>query len=559
MCVLSGKCIETFDVTIVKQTWPSEALTSEESGSTDNISASDHQKFEVLSEIFSAEPANTAYHAFFWKVKDEIHLQDKVIQLIKTSWFGIVSKYILNQGYRIIVTFDHQTKILAQERNDSEGKRRIQDRWKAVQALQKAYLVLKCPNCTQETGHFQAEVMVAETNEVPIHDLSLCHFQNVYYVNVTPFSLLNPELSTPTNSFQTGMAQCTVSAAQLKEMKMPSKRFLLKLWPSSSALQTSINYLNEIELHKFKEMLNESSCHNQPEILVYIPCSSNSSNDNLVAASQLAVDLGFTGKIVLFEWGTEKVKPQQLLLEFLNMLCSLSTKVHIIAVSDAAHLLVKSLTRFEHKLGQVILTKLRRLSRQIFDGLQEMEQKSNSLLFQADNITIYHKPEPCQPLMHSFSISSNQNKKCPLEPPPFIPYVDIICLESIPDFYQLKSRVNKLVLEDMSEIICNGKSVADRALTVKLQCACKKLKPPIYRSHLPCTICSCCSYFVIGYIEGLPTCTPAFLEEIEYNLHEHECDVKEKRLCVHKKMQLEGMLCHQYYNNSRFITKSAAW
>ena len=67
----------------------------------------------MLNEIFSAEPISTTYSALSWKVKDEIYLQDRIIQLVKASWFSVISKYILNRGYRIIVTMpDQQIRVL---------------------------------------------------------------------------------------------------------------------------------------------------------------------------------------------------------------------------------------------------------------------------------------------------------------------------------------------------------------------------------------------------------------------------------------------------------------
>ena len=559
---------------IAKRMWSSETLTSEESGSTDNLCTNDYQKYDILSEIFSAEPVSTTYNAFSWKVKGEICLQDKVIQLVKSSWFSVISKYILNRGYRIIVTLpDQQTKILAQEKNDSEGKRRIQERWKVIQALQKAHTVLKHPSCTQETGHFQTEVMIVKASEIPVHDLSLCHFQNVYYGAVKRHAAFK-------NGLHTGIAQCTIPPAQLAEM-YSNLRFWLKLWPSSSALQTStsVNYQNEIEPHKFKETLNGSlfpsqyaSLCTEAEILLYIPCSSQSFDEAIIQASQLAVDLGFPDKVVVFEWCTEKnmdcichvteeVKRQ--LLQFVEMLCSCSTKVHIIAVNDGALLLVKSSMKFEYKLGQVILTKLHRLSQHIFAGLKEMEQKSNSLLLQAENITIYHKPKPLHKshsLAQGSTLSRNHNillKKFSLEPPPFIKHVDIICLKSgNPDHYLIKNRAyatSKVVIEDMSEIICSGKSIVDRSSRVKLQCSCSELRPPIFRSHLPCMICSRCSNFVMDHVAGLGNFTPAVLE----SFHEGY-DMDKKCSSIRKGLQLEGMLSHQYENkDSTLVTKSA--
>ena len=561
--------------------WSSETLTSEESGSTDNFSAIDYQKYDMLSEIFSAEPISTTYNALSWKVKDEIRLQDKVIQLVKASWFSVISKYILNRGYRIIVTMpDQQMRILAQEKNDPEGKRRIQDRWKIVQALQKAHITLDYPSFIEEAGHFQAHMMIVETSEIPVHDLNFCHFQNVYYgATVKPLETLHPIIEPAKNGFYTGIAQCTIPPAQLAEVygTLSSKTFWLKLWSSSSASQTNItvNYWNEIELHKFKDILNGSllplqhaSLCTESEFLLYIPCSSQSFEETVIQASQLVVNLGFSGKIAVFDWHMQKhtdhAMDEAKLLEFVKILCSHSTKVHIIAIGDGALLLVKSLTEFDCRLGQIILAKLHGLSQLIFTALEEMKQKSNSLLSQADNITIYHKPKPLHKslsLTQSYRLGKNHKnlfEKLSLEPPPFIPRVDIICLESNSDCC-LKKRcacaTSKMIIEDMSEIICFGKSIVDRSSRVRLQCSCNQLKRPIYRSNLPCVICSRCSNFVIGYVVGLGNLTPTVLESLHNG---YDMDKMEKCSSIHKGMELEETLSCQYKNkNSTLITKSA--
>ena len=575
-----------------KQRCSSETLTSEESGSTDNMCTNDYQKYDTLNEIFSAEPASTAYSTLSWKVKDEIRLQDRVIQLVKTSGFDIISKYIfkrgyvLNRGYRIVVTLpDQQTKILAQEKNDSEGKRRIQDRWKIFQALEGAHVVYKHPSCTQETGHFRAEIVVLKATEIPVYNSSLCHFQNVYYGTVKPLEKLHPTFEPAKNFLYTGMAQCTFPP---KQLNLSNKRSWLKTWPSFSVPQTGIhvNYRNEIEQQNFEKILRESllplqhtSLFTESEILLYIPCSLKSFDESIVQASRLAVDLGFSGKVAVFEWCTDKeiqcfaspavveeAKPQ--LLRFLKMLCSYSTKVHIVAVYDAALLLINSLTEFECKLGQIILTKLHKLSECVFAGLQDMARRYNSLIFQAENITIYHKPKPLQKslsLTRSVTLGRNHDtffKKHLLEPPPFVPHVDIICLGGTPECFQVKDcdyAVSKVVIEDMSEIICFRNSISKRSPRVMLQCGCNKLRPPIYRSHLPCMFCSCCSNFVIQHVAGLGTFTPFVIEEMEQSLHEPYCaDKMEKCSSVHKEMQLEGMLIHQYKSKKSILVMKSS-
>lgn len=532
-------------------------LVSEESGSLENISTNE---YDILSEIISAEPASTLYHAFSWKVKEEIQLQEKSIQLIKTSWYDVVSKYILNRGYRIIVTLpDQQTRILAQEKNNREGKKQIQDRWKTIaQAVNEAYVISKKPPCTKEIGHFQTASMVVQTSEV--HDLNMPHFQNVYYGTVKQTRKAQGPLLT-------GMAQCTIPPALLKEMysNLSSNSFWLKLW-STSASQTSIdvNYLNEVEYHQFKETLREPMPRSKSsEILLYIPRSSKPFMENLVQTSQLAVDLGFSGKVVLFDWYTEKcitsidqmaeeAKPQ--LIQFINTLYQHSTKVHIVAVHDAALLVIKLFSsKLELSLGQVIFTRLASLSSRILESLEKLASKDESFSFHADNITIYHHPKSRSkslPPIRSFTVGSTNDafsKKIIPEPPPFIKNVDIICLGSHPNCSLMKNReyaINKVIIEDMSEIICFGRNIMNRSSRIKCQCGCRELKPPITQSWI-CTLCNCHCYFVLGCVIGLGNFTPSLLEEIQRSkmLQKHQKIEKSSSVSACTNIQIKLHKC----------------
>lgn len=429
---------------------------------------------------------------------------------------------------------DQHTRILAQEKNNREGKIRIQNRWRTiVRAIDKAYIIFKPPPCTKEVGHFQAASVVVQTSEA--YDLSMPHFQNVYYGAVKTSKTVQ-------GSLKTGMAQCTIPPAQLKEMysNLSNNNFWLKLWPSS-ALHTSIdvNYMNEIEHHRFKETFDESTmCSTNSEILLYIPRSSKSFVENLMQTSQLAVDLGFSGKVVVFDWCTEKcitnidqvaeeVKPQ--LLQFIEMLCSYSTKVHIVAVNDAALLVMKLMSsKVNFSLGQVVFTRLATsLSSRIFADLRHLAEQNDSFSFHADNVTIYHHPKSCSKSLlpiRSLTFGSTSDifsKKEMLEPPPFVTNVDIICLGRHPNCSLMKNReyaVNKIIIEDMSEIICFGKKITDRSSRIKLQCGCRELHPPACRSHLKCTLCNCYCYFVLGCVIGLGNFTPSLLEEMQQSL-----------------------------------------
>ena len=218
------------------------SLTSEKSGSLDNFNLSDYLINDILNEMFSVEPANTVHHAFSWKIKDEVHLQDKVIQLVKTSWFDIASRHILSTGYRInVILPGQQTRILAQEKHNPEGKKQIQNHWdKIVRALNKAYVVLEHPDCTKKMGFFQAATMVVETAEM--HDLSLPHFQNVYYGTVKPSKMLHPGTVKTKESLYTGMAQCTIPPALLKEMygNLSKNNFYFNCGIAVHQIQTSV-------------------------------------------------------------------------------------------------------------------------------------------------------------------------------------------------------------------------------------------------------------------------------------------------------------------------------
>ena len=553
------------------------SISSEASGSLDSFNTSGCLIDDILSEICCAEPASSLYRAFSRNVKDEVSIQDTVIQLVKTSWFNLVSRHILNRGYCIIAKIPgQQTKILAQEKSNLEGKKQIQNRYeKIVSIFNKAYNVFEQPNCTTKIGCFQANTMVVEIAEV--HELNLPHFQTVYYNTLKPTRMLHSGIENSEVMVYSGMAQCAIPPAILKEMysNLSKTGFLLRLWHSSlSNTNISINYLNEIEQEEFKKILEPNldskltSHFQNSEILLYIPCSSKPFNENLTQASQLAVDLGFSGKVILFDWYMEKengctsqaveeAKPQ--LLQFFELLSSQAFKVHIVAVHDGALLLIKTLTECKIRIGQVILTRLASLSSSIFIHLQGMTDKSESLLYQAENITIYHKPRSCRQAifpLRSFAVENCQDvlpKKLLLEPPPPMPRVDIICLGNHPNRSLIKNReyaVNKVVIEDMSEIICFGKGIKDRSSRIRIQCGCLDLRLPIDRSRLSCKICKCYSYFVLGHVMGLGCFMPAVFEEMQQifkDYHEKtKTDNRKKSLSLYHNPQIEEILHQQY-------------
>ena len=210
------------------------------------------------------------------------------------------------------------------------------------------------------------------------------------------------------------------------------------------------------------------------------------------------------------------------------MLCAQSIKVHIVAIHNAALLVTKLISsKLEFSLGQVVFTRLASISSRIFDGLQNLAADKHT--FNIDNITIYYQPKSLSKSVmpiRSFTIGSNDDvfsKKEILEPPPFMKNIDIICLGRHPNRSLMKNReyaVNKVIIEDMSEIICFGRNVTHRSSRIKFQCGCRELKPllKMYQSHPICTLCNCHCYFVLGCVIGLGNFTPALLEEMRHSM-----------------------------------------
>ena len=217
--------------------------------------------------------------------------------------------------------------------------------------------------------------------------------------------------------------------------------------------------------------------------------------------------------------------------------------------------MVEALKKFEFNLGQVIFTRLHSLSSRIFNDLQGMKDNSDSILYHADNITIHYKPKSCNSLMfplRSFSIGSAQDiipRKLLLRPPHSIPNVDIIYLGTHPDRSLIKNRqyaVNKVVIEDMSEIISLGKGVKDRPYRIRIQCGCGDLKLPTDLPHIQCKMCNYYCYFVLGRVVGLGNFMPTVLEEMQ-QYHENSDTYEAKRcLSIYHKSHVEELPSYQH-------------
>lgn len=133
-----------------------------------------------------------------------------------------------------------------------------------------------------------------------------------------------------------------------------------------------------------------------------------------------------------------------------------------------------------------------------------------------------------------------------LRPPHSVPNVDIIYLGTHPDRSLIKNRqyaVNKVVIEDMSEIISLGKGIKDRPYRIRIQCGCGDLKLPTYPLHIQCKMCNCYCYFVLGCVVGLRNFKP---EEMQQYHENSDTDEIKRCLSIYHKSPVEESPNYQH-------------
>ena len=301
-------------------------------------------------------------------------------------------------------------------------------------------------------------------------------------------------------------------------------------------LQKRVQGLNDDEkeyleiLKQFEVKLQNAPENQNQDILLYMHGFNNSLEECLLRASQIACDIGFSGRLAVFSWpsvekcfGYFRDKEQidmaiSEFVEFLEILCESARKVHIIAHSAANLLFTRSATiisavlaQYKGKIGQLICAHAD-VKVDAFQHAFKGTERIPGIERMVDNVTIYYHQHDKALWLSGNSIIigtghrlgrqdreklSNESK---------LDNVDIgdkdISKESSLGFFSgldFKHNVyaeNPLILEDMSEIINEGLKAYQRK-NIRVVCRCGKSKPHDLTINPSCQTCKTQYYFVI--------------------------------------------------------------
>lgn len=300
-------------------------------------------------------------------------------------------------------------------------------------------------------------------------------------------------------------------------------------------LQEDVEKLNDDE-KEYLEVLKqfETKLENPPEnqnqdILLYMHGFNNSLEECLLRASQIACDIGFSGRVAVFSWpsvekflGYFRDKEQidmaiTQFVEFLEIMCVSARKVHIIAHSAANLLFTRSATiigtvlaQYKGKIGQLICAhadvkvdafQLAFKGTERIPGIEQM----------VDHVTIYYHNQDKALWVSGDSLIGTGNRlgrqdRERLSNGTTLDNVDIgdkeITKESSLGFFSgldFKHNVyaeNPLILEDMSEIINEGLRACQRK-HVRILCKCGRSKSHDLAITPSCQTCKTQYNFVI--------------------------------------------------------------
>ena len=284
----------------------------------------------------------------------------------------------------------------------------------------------------------------------------------------------------------------------------------------------------EILKHFEVKLQNPPENQNQ-DILLYMHGFNNSLEECLLRASQIACDIGFSGRLAVFSWPSvekcfcyfkdkEQIDTAVLqFVEFLEIMCESARKVHIIAHSAANLLFTRSATiistvlaQYKGKIGQLICAHADvnvnafQLAFRGTERIPGMEQM-------VDNVTIYYHQHDKALWLSGNSITSAGHRLGRQDRENIfngskLDNVDIgakdISKESSLGFFSglaVKHNVyaeNPLILEDMSEIINEGLKAYQRK-NVRVVCRCGKSKSHDLTVNPSCQTCKAQYHFVI--------------------------------------------------------------
>ena len=300
-------------------------------------------------------------------------------------------------------------------------------------------------------------------------------------------------------------------------------------------LQQEVKKLNDDEkeyleiLKQFEIKLQNPPENQNQDILLYMHGFNNSLEECLLRASQIACDIGFSGRLAVFSWpSVEKCfgylrDKEQIdmaiteFVEFLEIMCECARKVHIIAHSAANLLFTRSATiistflmQHRGKIGQLICAHAD-VKVDAFQHAFRGTERIPGIEQMVDNVTIYYHQCDKALWLSGDSIIGTGNRlgkqdKERLSNEIKLDNVDIgekdISKESSLGFFSglsFKHNVyaeNPLILEDMSEIINEGLKAYQRK-NIRVLCKCGKFKSHDLTVNPSCQACKTQYNFVI--------------------------------------------------------------
>ena len=294
--------------------------------------------------------------------------------------------------------------------------------------------------------------------------------------------------------------------------------------------QLNDNEKQYLEILKQFEIKLENPPENQnKDILLYMHGFNNSLEESLLRASQIACDIGFSGRLAVFSWpsvercfGYFKDKEQidmaiSQFVEFLEIILECARKVHIIAHSAANLLFTRSATiigtllaQYKGKIGQLICAHAD-VQVDAFQHAFKGTERIPGIEQMVDHVTIYYHQHDRALWLSGDSIIGTghrlgrQNKE-KLSNSTKLDNVDIgeknVSKESSLGYFSglsIKHNVyaeNPLILEDMSEIINEGLKAHQRK-NIRVLCRCGKSKCHDLTIDPSCQTCKIQYSFVI--------------------------------------------------------------
>ena len=282
-------------------------------------------------------------------------------------------------------------------------------------------------------------------------------------------------------------------------------------------------------LKQFEIKLQNPPENQNKDILLYMHGFNNSLEESLLRASQIACDIGFSGRLAVFSWpSVEKgfgyfIDKEQIdmaisqFVEFLEIICKCARKVHIIAHSAANLLFTRSATiigtllaQYKGKIGQLICAHAD-VKVDAFQHAFKGTEMIPGIEKMVDNVTIYYHQHDRALWLSGDSIIGTGHRlgrqnKARVSNDVKLDNVDIgekdISKESSLGYFSglsVKHNVyaeNPLILEDMSEIINEGLKAHQRK-NIRVLCRCGKSKSHDLTMNPSCQTCKTQYSFVI--------------------------------------------------------------